>query len=266
MPIHAPTLPRLTTGELKEIDYAVMQHAFASHQALGRLCDERIYQADLAARLDAASLGPVRCEAPIHVSHRDFVKSYSLDLIIAERAIYELKTVAGLTTEHDAQLLNYLFLTNTTRGKLINLRPGSVETRFVNTTLDHDERHRSHINTNRLAAAIAGAVEIRDLMLALLDDWGLFLDAALYLEALTHFLGGEEQVVSQVPMRRENIELGNQRFHLATPDVAFRISTIKHSFEQHERHLQQLLQLSPLKALHWVNLNNHEVTFTTITR
>lgn len=266
MPIHAPTLPRLTTGELKEIDYAVMHHAYASHKTLGRLCDERIYQADLAARLMEAGLGPVSREVPVAVTHRDFSKTYELDLTVGERAIYEVKVVGSLTTAHEAQVLHYLFLTNTTRGKLINFRPTSVEARFVNTTLDHDERHRSENNADRLSYSVAGAAAIRDIMLALLDDWGLFLDTSLYQEALTHFLGGETMVVAQVPMRRGHNELGNQRFHLAAPDVAFRISTIKQSFSHHERHLRQLLQFSPLKAIHWINLNNHDVTFTTIMR
>ena len=34
-----------------ELDYLVMNHIFACHNELGRLCDEDIYQADVALRL-----------------------------------------------------------------------------------------------------------------------------------------------------------------------------------------------------------------------
>src|SRR6266850_420795 len=66
-------------------------------------------QNDLAARLRAAGL-PVRTEVPITVTCRDFAKTYFLDLVVADTAIYELKTALGLIGEHEAQLLNYLLL------------------------------------------------------------------------------------------------------------------------------------------------------------
>jgi hypothetical protein len=53
------------------LDYQVMRHAFESQNELGRLCDEAIYQNDLAARLEAAGLPTLR-EVPMTVTHRDF--------------------------------------------------------------------------------------------------------------------------------------------------------------------------------------------------
>src|SRR5437867_3303393 len=54
-------------------------------------------------------------------------------------------------------------------------------------------------------------------MSGLLEDRGGFLDVALYTEALIHFLGGEEKVSQLVPLSRNSVPLGNQRFHLLTP-------------------------------------------------
>ncbi len=40
------------------------------------------------------------------IRHKDFAKTYSLDLVVAPAGIYELKTVRQLAGEHEAQLLN----------------------------------------------------------------------------------------------------------------------------------------------------------------
>jgi hypothetical protein len=43
----------LTPAEFDERDAVVMRCAYASQNALGRLCDERVYENDLAGRLRA---------------------------------------------------------------------------------------------------------------------------------------------------------------------------------------------------------------------
>jgi len=110
MPITSPLASSpIRQEEFAQLDYLVMRHAFECQNQLGRLCDELIYQNDLAARLLATGL-PVRTEVPITVTCRDFRKAYSLDLVVADAGIYELKTALTLIGEHEAQLLNYLFL------------------------------------------------------------------------------------------------------------------------------------------------------------
>ena len=263
MPIDVPImLPRLTHEEMRDIDYQVMAHAFAAHTELGRLCDEDVYKGDLTARLNAAGLGPVRQELPVVVSYRDFAKPYRLDLVVADRVIYEAKAVSVLTSEHTAQLLNYLLLTNSTRGKLINFRPQSVKSEFVNTALTHNRRQQFDLNQQRWR----GDTSLVDLVCELLRDWGLFLEVSLYVEALDHFLGGKDKVIQQVPMTRDGIRIGNQRFHLASSDTAFRITAFTADLDHQEGSLRRLLCHSPLKAMHWINMNHHEVHFVTLLR
>ena len=263
MPIECSiTLPRLSHDEMKSLDYEVMKHAFASHTELGRLCDETIYQADLAARLEAAGVNPVRREMRVTVTHRDFVKTYDLDLIVADRAIYELKTAATLAPDHKAQLLNYLLLTNSARGKLINFRPRSVQSEFMNTDLTHEKRKRFDVDRRRWC----GDERLISLMCDLLNDWGLFLEVSLYVQALTHFFGGEAKVIQQVPMNRAGIALGNQRFHLLSADTAFRVTAYTADLRYQERSLCRMLRLSPLKAMHWINMNHQHVSFVTLRR
>src|SRR5438046_6988027 len=82
--------------EFAQLDYRVMRHAFDSQNELGRLCDEVIYENDLAVRLESAGLGPVQRQVPVTVTHRDFTKLYSLDLVVSHAVIYELKTATCL--------------------------------------------------------------------------------------------------------------------------------------------------------------------------
>ena len=260
MPLHSPVaFPRLSPDEFKELDYQVMAHAFTAHRDLGRLCDETIYQSDLANRLSAAGLGPIRRELPLTASFRGFAFTYFADLVVADRAIYELKAESALTPAHEGQLLNYLLLTNAARGKLINFRAPSVESRFANAPLDATERHRFTIHRDH-------PDPFYTLVADLVSDWGTGLETTLYVRALTHHLGGESEVIRLLPMTRGAAQLGNQRFHLAAPDTAFVVSSLLSAEANHRHHLVRLLQASPLDRLLWANIAFHDLTFTTITR
>src|SRR6266850_1471417 len=250
MPITSPVSIRpINQDEFAQMDYHVMRHAFDSQNELGRLCDEVIYQNDLAARLQTAGLGPVEKEVPVTVSHRDFVKTYSLDLVVGDAAIYELKTATRIVGDHEAQLLNYLFLRDGQHGKLINLRPPEVESRFVNTNLSLQARRRIEFQTERWREEEEISRILRVTMSGLLEDWGGFLDLALYIEALIHFLGGEERVSQLVPLSRKGIPLGNQRFHLLTPETAFRLTAFSEAAEGYERQISSLMGLAPLRTI-----------------
>jgi len=261
MPIHCPiAFARLTEAEMRNLDYEVMRHAFATHKALGCLCDESVYQAHLSHLLAAAGIQAER-ETPVTLTFRNFLKPLYLDVVVGQRVIYELKTVASLTDAHVTQLLNYLFLTNAARGKLINFRPASVETRFVNSAMDAAERRRFHIE----ASEWSGSSEFKELIEELVTDWGTGLDQALYTQAVMHCLGGEEAVTRQLPMQLGGVSLGNQRFHLAKEDAAFRITTFQDGLEsKHQLQLRKLLAPSPIKSLHWVNIARHEISFHSI--
>jgi len=248
-----------------DLDFTVMQNVFKSHNRLGRLCDEAIYQNDLVARLGAEGF-PVEKEVPVTVSHRDFAKQFRLDMVVANAAIYELKTTSALTSEHDAQLLHYLFLCGSHHGKLVNLRPPKVKSRFVNATLTLEERRRFQIDRERwLEGEESDHLFFRTLV-GLLEDWGTCLELALYVEAICYFLGGEERLAQPVKLARDGMDLGSQRLHLLTRETAFRLTAMPEQRIDYEQSLLALLCLSPLRAIHWVNLDRHRVEFVTLTK
>ncbi len=241
-----------------------MRLAFESQNQLGRLCDETIYQADLAARLESAGLSP-QTEVPVTITHRDFAKTYWLDLLVSNSAIYELKTVSSLAGVHEAQLLNYLFLCDAPRGKLVNFRPAQVEARYVNTSLTLAERRSFVFDSDRFQAHDQTDSAFGATLLALLQDWGNSLDLDLYTEAMVHFAGGEVPVSHLLPLTRDGLLLGRQRFHLLNPETAFRITALPDGASNHERHLRSLLRLTPLRAFHWANLARGRVQLVTLT-
>ena len=266
MPIHCPIqIKHLDSAAFEAIDYRVMGHAYASQNELGRLCDECAYQADLKARLFTDGFRSVLTEVPVTVTHRDFVKKYFLDLV-ADNALYELKADTTLIGEHETQLFNYMFLLGVPRGKLLNFRPLKVQGKIIATSLTHAERRRFTASAKHWNDLTPACSVLRQTTLDLLQDWGAFLDFALYQEALIYFLGGASNVERQVSLRRDELDLGRQRMFVHAPGVAFRITAYTESQSYIESHLRRLLALTELKAIQWINLNHAQVEFTTIQR
>ena len=264
MPIHCPvTIAALGADEFEKLDYRVMGHAYASQNDLGRLCDECAYEADLKARLLADGFRSVQTQVPLTVTHRDFSKTYRLDLI-AENALYELKADATLAGEHETQLLHYMFLLGIQRGKLLNFRPPKVQGKIIATSLTQEERRHFTALTERWSDLTPGCALLRQTMLDLLHDWGAFLDFALYQEAIIHLLGGASNVERRVSLHRGGLDLGGQRMLMHAPGIAFRITAFTESQAHIKHHLRRLLALTDLKAIQWINLNHLKIEFTTI--
>ena len=199
------------------------------------------------------------------VAHRDFTKRYFLDLL-ADDALYELKADRTLTGEHQAQLLNYIFLLGLRRGKLLNFRPPKVQGQIVATSLSQEERRRIVAVTDRWNEVTPECSILFQTMRSVLEDWGAFLDIALYQEALIHFLGGTNKVEQRIALTRSELALGTQRMLVHGPGVAFRLTAFTESQESVESHLRRLLALTDLRALQWINLNHAQIQFTSITR
>lgn len=264
MPIHCPvTFACLSADEFEKLDYRVMGHAYASQNELGRLCDECAYEADLKSRLLADGFSSVQTQVPVTVTHRDFSKTYRLDLI-ADEALYEFKAEANLVGEHDAQLFNYLFLLGIQRGKLLNFRPGKVQGRIVATSLTQEARRRFSVVTERWKGLTPACATLRQTLGDLLGDWGVFLEVSLYQEALIHFLGGASNVAQRVSLSRDGIDLGTQRMFVLAPGVVLRLSAVTEDQQYVESHLRRLLALTNLNAIQWINLNHAQIEFRTI--
>lgn len=251
--------------EFHAIDYRVMGVVFAVHRQLGPLfCNEKIYQRELAHQCVRAGFRSVESEVPVTVSFREFQKTYFIDLVVDGVAVYELKAVRALHAAHRKQALHYLLLLGLRHAKLVNMRPTSVEYEFVSTQISPQRRRELSVDDTNWSEIGSDCRWLNETMHDLLADWGAFLEVELYYEALTFFLGGEENVVRGIPIMSESRELGVQRAHLLQPHVAFKITAVTNDIPSYERHLRRFLSLTNLRAIHWINMNHHNVLMKTI--
>lgn len=261
MPISCPIqFASLSTEEMRDFDRPVLRCAFDVQNDLGRLCDEFIYKNSFRQRLRQAGLEVVT-EVPVKLAFNRYVKTLFIDAVVNDRVPYELKAVRQLTTEHETQLLIYMLLVRATRGKLINFRPDRVESRFVNAYIDWAERHRFEIGKTNCS----GDSEFSLLVELLIHDWGTCLSSSLYTQAIVANLGGEDIVVRHLPISLDGEYVGNQKFRLLAPGIAFEITTFnRDDLSKQEIHLKKLLATTQLAAIQWVNIARHEIAFKTI--
>jgi GxxExxY protein len=263
MPVEIPVeIQTIGQRRFHELDTALMGIAFELQNSLGNLCDERIYQSELAYRCDKVGIQCHR-EVEVRVFHRSFVKSYFLDLLVELGVIYEFKTVRALAPSHHSQLLNYLLLTATHHGKLVNFRTKSVESQFVSTNLSHDERKSYHLSDSNWHETDE-SFRLKATLIDLLADWGAFLDINLYRDALLHLLNGPESGLFPVAIQLQGRTAGFQNMCLLNSEQAWHLSALKTHLQAHENQIRRLLHHTHLTSIHWINLNHREITLKSL--
>ena len=261
MPITCPLfMQNLTQPEFDERDAIVMRCAYAAQNALGRLCDERVYENDLALRLSAEGFKAVHTQVPVTVTHDSFEKILRLDLI-ADDALYELKTVAAFAPQHDAQVLHYAMLMAVNHAKLLNFRTGRVQGRLRFNALLPPERHKLLWDDSSWRPLSPQCESLKHRVRALLEDWGGCLDCRLYEEALVHFCGVEAGCLRRVAISRSGVELGSHLVHCHGDDVFFLVTAFSGEISTQQAHIERLLALTNLRGVQWVNLNHLTAQF-----
>lgn len=264
MPIHCPiSLAPLTDAEFDGIDQVVMACCYAAQNHLGRLCDERVYENDVAARVRAEGFTDVQTQIPVTLTHEGFSKTHRLDLVVG-RMLYEFKTVSALAPEHDTQGLHYAVLGGTDRVKLVNFRPPKVVGRLLRSPLWRVDRSKVVIHQDRWWPLTDACATLAGRLKSLLGDWGAFLEARLYEEALVHFFDGEAQGERRLPVVRDGLELGTHRLPCHAVGVGFVVTALSKETVAYEAQLQRLLRGLPLRGLQWLNLNHADVQLVTL--
>jgi GxxExxY protein len=247
------------------VDRVVMRHVFDIHNTLGRFCDEKIYQEELAQRCRAGGF-EARREVRLSAVYQGFAKPYYLDLLVERGVIYELKAAETLNSSHQQQLINYLLLAGLSHGKLVNFRPGSVESRFVSTRLRRQDRIAFQLADVSWQGADPASRRLRETLCALLSDWGTCLDSTLYREALLHFLDGPEAGVQPVPIEVAGRCVGIQQMCMLNAATAWHLSAVRQNLMAYETHLMRLLRHTRLDRIHWINLGPSAVLLKTLNK
>ena len=89
---------------------------------------EKVYQEALEMEFQAAGI-PHQREAQLQINYKGVTlqQTYVSDFICYDKIILELKAVAELTDVHRAQVYNYLKVTNTDLGLLVNFGAPTLE-------------------------------------------------------------------------------------------------------------------------------------------
>jgi GxxExxY protein len=129
---------------LKDEGYQLMGAAFEVYNQLGYGLSEQVYQQSLEIELEPRAI-PFRTKQELAVFYksRQLQTSYKPDLIVFEAVVVELKAVAQLLPEHEAQLFNYMRIARRQVGYLLNFgcKTELEWKRFILTDL-HPQRER----------------------------------------------------------------------------------------------------------------------------
>jgi GxxExxY protein len=246
------------------VDRKVMRVVFDVHNEFGRLLDEVLYKNEIAARCAGVGLLPVEREVRICVSHQTFTKVYAMDVLLCNGLMLEAKVAEQLAAAHRNQALHYLLLTGMNHGRLVNFRASRVDHEFVSTRLTPEARRRITVVDREWLELNAESGTAKASMLAMLQDWGAFLDVNLYREALIHLLGGAAMVTAPVEIFSGPRVVGTQSLNLLNKSTAVAVTSAVQGVEGLREHMQRLLNHTRLEAIQWINLNRHLVEFRTL--
>lgn len=265
MPIEVDSEIRVfDRNEFHSLAHRVLGIAFDVHNEFGRLLDEAIYKRALALRCTAAGIVPARNEVQITVRYEGFEKQYFMDSLFACGLMVEAKTAESLTKAHFSQTLHYLLLTGMSHGLLVNLRQEQVAHKYVSTTLALDERRRFAINDQDWQPINGPSRWLRETVERLLADWGAFLQVTLYREAIIYLLGGPEVALRKIPIFDRDQSLGFDEVCLLCDDTALAFTALTDGQHRMRDHLQRFLDHTRLTCVQWINLNHHDIEFTTL--
>ena len=103
-----------------ELSQRVIGCAFEVSNTLGAGFFEKIYEKALCVEFEKDGLN-FQCQKPVTVEYKDvLVGEYIADIVVEGRLLLELKAVSALSSEHEAQLMNYLKATGLAVGLLLN--------------------------------------------------------------------------------------------------------------------------------------------------
>ena len=112
----------------KEESYKIIGAAMEVHKELGAGFLESVYQEAFELELKKQNI-PYEREALLNIYYKGtkLKKCYSADFICYNKIVVELKALGELSTNHEAQLLNYLKTSKLKLGLLLNFGSKSLQ-------------------------------------------------------------------------------------------------------------------------------------------
>lgn len=126
---------------LADLTYKIIGACIEVHSQLGCGFLEPVYQEALALELKERNI-PFEKEKLLEIHYkRDMLsKKYIADFICFDKIIVELKALSKLTSDHEAQILNYLKATGFELGLLVNFGTRKLEHKRMILTINRHPR------------------------------------------------------------------------------------------------------------------------------
>ena len=244
-----------------DVCYKVMGHVFSVRKTMGPFFREQIYQTKI-----CESFQQTQVEVPIIVTHDSFRHEYFIDTVFDAVAVFEWKAVERIHSRHRAQLLNYLMLCELQRGKLVNLRPETIEHEFVNSPLSRKQRQSFNLDRSEFVPQGQSEREWADFMVAALRDWGTGLDLNLYESATEFVFGGAEKTLQEVAIHSGHQFLGNQKTRITPAGSIVKVTALNKQKQSYLKNILRFLRYVEIPVVQWLNIASDTVTFQTIRR
>ena len=105
----------------KEESYAIQGACFEVYKTLGSGFLEAVYQEALVREFELKGI-PFQEQVELKLQYKGMPlkQTYKPDFVCFGKIIVEIKAVSDLTAEHEAQICNYLKITNMRLGLLVN--------------------------------------------------------------------------------------------------------------------------------------------------
>jgi len=124
--------------EINKVTETIIGASIEVHKALGPGLLESAYEECLCHELSLKHLQFYRQrKLPLAYKGIQLDCGYRIDLLVEERVIVELKTIEKLSPIHDAQLLTYMKLANSSVGLLINFNVPVLKNGIRRKVLNH---------------------------------------------------------------------------------------------------------------------------------
>lgn len=253
----------ISKSNFHDIDYRVMRHAFDIQNELGLHYHESIYQSEVVHRCASEGMDAI-VEGEIVISLDSFRKSYFVDALFQQGALYEFKAVEDLAPCHDSQLLNYLFLTGLTEGKLVNFGSSSVQNRFISTSISAEVRHSHEVLVGEWDGNSELSSKLPEIIRSIVAEWGTHLDVNLYREAIHHFLGGVEKLCVPVDVMLGGRCVGKQIMPVLDGNSILHVSSIVNRLKQYRKGLERMLCHTDLEQMQWINFCRNSIQLITL--
>ncbi|MCK5528759.1 MAG: hypothetical protein KAI74_03685 [Kiritimatiellae bacterium] len=136
----------------------------------------------------------------------------------------------------------------------------------VEITLTYIDRYNYSVDFSEWLTTTEKCSELKSIFIALLEEWGAFLDYNVYNEAITHFLSNGQSIIRPVDVYFNGQIAGKQKMHLLNNTTAFHLSAITRKFASYDNNIKRLIRHTNIDTVQWINLNHHNIKFKTINK